>query len=167
MDPAAPILQPACVINCVAYARDGSKREIPIDHISDVLGIDDGSWVWVGLYQPGEDLLDKMQEEFGLHDLAVEDAHHAHQRPKIETYGNSLFIAAHTAQLVNEKIAFGETQVFLGPRYLLTVRHGASLSYAPVRSKVERDPEMLAIGPTYGLYAVLDFIVDNFMPIVD
>jgi magnesium transporter len=162
-----PLLQPACVINCVAYGRDGSKREISLDAISDVLAQDDGSFVWVGLYQPGEDLLDKMQEEFGLHDLAVEDAHHAHQRPKIEAYGNSLFIAAHTAQLVADKIAFGETQVFLGPRYLLTVRHGASLSYAPVRSRVERDPALLAIGPSYGLYAVLDFIVDNFMPIVD
>ena len=162
-----PLLQPACVINCVAYGRDGGKREISLDAISDVLAQDDGSFVWVGLYQPGEDLLDKMQEEFGLHDLAVEDAHHAHQRPKIEAYGNSLFIAAHTAQLVADKIAFGETQVFLGPRYLLTVRHGASLSYAPVRSRVERDPALLAIGPSYGLYAVLDFIVDNFMPIVD
>jgi magnesium transporter len=162
-----PIQHPACVMNCIAYGRDGSKREITIDQISDVLDVDDDSFVWVGLYQPGEDLLDKMQEEFSLHDLAVEDAHHAHQRPKIEAYGNSLFIAAHTAQLVADKIAFGETQVFLGPRYLLTVRHGASLSYAPVRSRVERDPSLLAIGPSYGLYAVLDFIVDNFMPIVD
>lgn len=161
------IQHPACVMNCIAYGRDGSKREISIDHISDVLDVDDGSFVWVGLYQPGEELLDKMQEEFGLHDLAVEDAHHAHQRPKIEAYGNSLFIAAHTAQLVADKIAFGETQIFLGPRYLLTVRHGASLSYAPVRSRVERDPSLLAIGPSYGLYAVLDFIVDNFLPIVD
>jgi magnesium transporter len=162
-----PIQHPACVMNCIAYGRDGSKREITIDQISDVLGVDDGSFVWVGLYQPGVELLDKMQEEFGLHDLAVEDAHHAHQRPKIEAYGNSLFIAAHTAQLVDDHIAFGETQVFLGPRYLLTVRHGASLSYAPVRARVERDPSLLAIGPSYGLYAVLDFIVDNFMPIVD
>jgi magnesium transporter len=162
-----PIQHPACVMNCIAYGRDGSKREITIDQISDVLGVDDGSFVWVGLYQPGEHLLDKMQEEFGLHDLAVEDAHHAHQRPKIEAYGNSLFIAAHTAQLVDDKIAFGETQIFLGPRYLLTVRHGASLSYAPVRARVERDPALLGIGPSYGLYAVLDFIVDNFMPIVD
>jgi magnesium transporter len=166
MDATAP-LQPACVINCIAYGRDGSKREITLDEISDVLAVDDGTYVWVGLYEPGEDLLEKMQEEFGLHDLAVEDAHHAHQRPKIEAYGNSLFIAAHTAQLVADKIAFGETQIFLGPRYLLTVRHGASLSYAPVRARVERDPALLAIGPSYGLYAVLDFIVDNFMPIVD
>jgi magnesium transporter len=162
-----PIQHPACVMNCIAYGRDGSKREISIDQISDVLGVDDGSFVWVGLYQPGEDLLDKMQEEFGLHDLAVEDAHHAHQRPKIEAYGNSLFIAVHTAQLVQGRIAFGETQVFIGPRYLLTVRHGASLSYAPVRARVEREPSLLAIGPGYGLYAVLDYIVDNFMPIVD
>jgi magnesium transporter len=161
------IAHPACVINCVAYGRDGSKREISVDAISDVLSVDDGGFVWVGLYQPGVELLDKMQEEFGLHDLAVEDAHHAHQRPKIEAYGNSLFIAVHTAQLVNEKIAFGETQVFLGPRYLLTVRHGASLSYSPVRARVERDVELLSIGPTFGLYAVLDYVVDNFMPIVD
>ena len=166
MDATAP-LQPACVINCIAYGRDGSKREITLDEISDVLAVDDGTYVWVGLYEPGEDLLDKMQEEFGLHDLAVEDAHHAHQRPKIEAYGNSLFIAAHTAQLVADRIAFGETQIFLGPRYLLTVRHGASLSYSAVRQRVERDPALLAIGPSYGLYAVLDFIVDNILPIVD
>jgi magnesium transporter len=167
MDALAPLLQPACVINCVAYGRDGAKREISLDEISDVLSVDDGSFVWVGLYEPGEELLDKMQEEFGLHDLAVEDAHHAHQRPKIEAYGNSLFIAVHTAQLVQDKIAFGETQIFLGPRYLLTVRHGASLSYSPVRLRVEREPGLLAIGPSYGLYAVLDFVVDNFLPIVD
>jgi magnesium transporter len=167
MDVPATALQPACVINCVAYSRDGQRREIPLDAISDVLDVDDGSFVWVGLYEPGEDLLDKMQEEFGLHDLAVEDAHHAHQRPKIEAYGNSLFIAVHTAQLVQGRIAFGETQVFMGPRYLLTVRHGASLSYSPVRNRVEREPERLAIGPSFGLYAVLDYIVDNFMPIVD
>jgi magnesium transporter len=167
MDTPASALQPACVINCVAYSRDGARREIPLDDISDVLGVDDGSFVWVGLYEPGEALLDKMQEEFGLHDLAVEDAHHAHQRPKIEAYGNSLFIAVHTAQLVQGRIAFGETQVFVGPRYLLTVRHGASLSYAPVRARVEREPERLGIGPAFGLYAVLDYIVDNFMPIVD
>jgi magnesium transporter len=167
MDATADPQYPACVMNCVAYGRDGSKRVISLDAISDVLDVDDGSFVWVGLYEPGEDLLDKMQEEFGLHDLAVEDAHHAHQRPKIEAYGNSLFIAVHTAQLVQGRIAFGETQVFVGPRYLLTVRHGASLSYAPVRARVEREPERLAIGPSFGLYAVLDYVVDNFMPIVD
>jgi len=158
---------PACVVNCVAYGRDGSRRDISLDQISDVLAVDDGSFVWVGLYEPDEALLDSLQEEFDLHDLAIEDAHHAHQRPKIEAYGNSLFIAVHTAQAVKGEVRFGETHVFVGPRYLLTVRHGASLSYAPVRARCEREPELMAIGPSYGLYAVLDFIVDNYLPIID
>lgn len=166
MEPNLPAT-PSCVVNCVAYGRDGSKRDISLENISDVLSVDDGSFVWVGLYEPEEALLDSLQEEFDLHDLAIEDAHHAHQRPKIEAYGNSLFIAVHTAQAVSGQVAFGETHVFMGPRYLLTVRHGASLSYAPVRARCEREPELLALGPSYGLYAVLDFIVDNYLPIVD
>lgn len=158
---------PACVVNCVRYGRDGARRDITLDEISDVLAVDDGSFVWVGLYEPEESLLDKLQEEFDLHDLAIEDAHHAHQRPKIEAYGNSLFIAVHTAQALEGKVSFGETHLFVGPRYLVTVRHGTSLSYNAVRARCEREPELLAIGPTYGLYAVLDFIVDNYLPIVD
>ena len=160
-----PVL-PACVINCVVYDRNGKRADITLDAISDALAVDDGSFVWVGLYEPEDAILDKLQEEFGLHDLAVEDAQHAHQRPKIEAYGNSLFVAVHTAQSVDDRIRCGETHAFLGPRYLVTVRHGASLSYAPVRARVEREPELLALGPAYGLYAVLDFIVDNYLPIV-
>lgn len=153
------------VVNCVAYSADGrQRRDIDIDGISDALAAPDG-FVWVGLHEPDEGLLERLQEEFGLHDLAVEDAHHAHQRPKIEAYGDSLFIALHTAQLVAGRIEFGETHVFLGPRYLVTVRHGASLSYAPARARCEREPELMALGPSYGLYAVLDYIVDNFAPI--
>ena len=155
------------VVNSVVYGRDGSRRDITLDEISDVLEVDDGSFVWVGLFNPGTALLDKLQEEFGLHALAVEDARNAHQRPKIEAYGDSLFVVAHTAQLVDGRIAFGETHVFVGPRYLVTLRHGASLSYAPVRARAEREKELLALGPGYGLYAVLDFIVDNYLPIVD
>ena len=158
---------PGCVVNSIAYARDGSRREITLDAISDVLAVDDGSFVWVGLYNPEPALLDKLQEEFGLHDLAVEDARNAHQRPKIEAYGDSLFIVAHTAQMVDDRIAFGETHVFVGPRYFVTLRHGASLSYAPVRARAEREKELLALGPGYALYVVLDFIVDNYLPIVD
>lgn len=167
MNEALPPSLPASVVNCAAYTREGRRREIALEEVSDVLAADDGSWVWVGLHEPDERLLEKLQEEFDLHDLAVEDAHHAHQRPKIEAYGSSLFIAVHTAQAVHGQVAFGETHVFMGPRYLLTVRHGASLSYAPVRSRCEREPELLAMGPSYGLYAVLDFIVDNYLPIVD
>ena len=163
--PAVPP-SPACVVNCVAYARDGSRRDIPLEAISDVLAVDDGSFVWVGLYEPAESVLDQLQEEFGLHDLAVEDAQNAHQRPKIEAYGPSLFVAVHTAQVVDQHIVFGETHAFLGARYLVTVRHGASLSYASVRARAEREPELLAMGPAHALYAVMDFIVDNYQPIV-
>ncbi|MDB6164634.1 MAG: magnesium and cobalt transport protein CorA [Xanthomonadaceae bacterium] len=162
-DASAPL--PDCVINCAAYDRQGVRHDITLDQISDALSVDDGSFVWVGMYEPGAGLLEKLQEEFGLHDLAIEDAQHAHQRPKIEAYGDSLFVVMHTAQVIDSHITFGETYAFLGRRYLVTVRHGASLSYAPVRARVEREPELLALGPSYGLYAILDFIADHYLPI--
>jgi magnesium transporter len=158
---------PACVVNCAVYGSDGRKQNILLDDISDVLAIDDGSFVWIGLYEPGADVLAQLQEEFCLHDLAIEDAGKAHQRPKIEAYGDSLFIVANTAQAIDERIAYGETHIFLGARYLVTVRHGASLSYAPARQRIEREPELMAMGAPAALYAVLDAIVDNYLPIVD
>jgi magnesium transporter len=164
--PAAAAVDTPMVINCVAYSADGRRlRDITIEEISDVIATPD-QWVWVGLHEPTEALLDTLQEEFGLHELAVEDAHKAHQRAKIEVYGDSLFLVAQTAQVVGGRIAFGETHAFLGRNYLLTVRHGASLSYAAARRGCEQTPEMLASGPSYGLYSVLDFIVDNFFPLV-
>jgi magnesium transporter len=154
------------VVNCIAYGKDGNKiGDISLDAISDVLAKPD-TFVWVGLHEPDEPLLEKLQEEFGLHDLAIEDAHAAHQRTKIETYGDSLFLVVQTAQLIKGHLAFGETHIFFGPRYLVTIRHGASLSYAPARRTCEHTPELLANGPSYGLYSVLDFIVDNLLPIV-
>ncbi len=154
------------VINCIAYHRDGKRMgEISLDAISEVLEEPD-TFVWVGLHEPDEPLLEKLQDEFGLHDLAIEDAHSAHQRTKIESYGDSLFLVVQTAQLINGELEFGETHIFLGPRYLVTIRHGASLSYAPARRACENTPELLAHGPSYGLYGVLDFIVDNLLPIV-
>ena len=154
------------VVNCIAYQRDGTRLgEISLDAISDVLAAPD-TFVWVGLHEPDEPLLEKLQEEFCLHDLVIEDAHTAHQRTKIETYGDSLFLLVQTAQLIEAELKFGETQIFLGARYLVTVRHGASLSYAPARRACENVPELLANGPSYGLYGVLDLIVDNLLPIV-
>ncbi|NII11455.1 magnesium/cobalt transporter CorA [Oleiagrimonas sp. C23AA] len=154
------------VVNCVAYSREGRRiGDIGLDQISDVMR-DSDAFIWVGLHEPDEALLEKLQEEFDLHDLAIEDAQYAHQRTKIEAYGDSLFIVAQTAQLVGGSIAFGETHIFLGSRYLITVRHGASLSYAPARRTCEAAPELLTLGPSFGLYAILDFIVDNFLPIV-
>lgn len=154
------------VVNCVAYTHEGRRvGDITIDEISDVLARPD-QFVWVGLHEPDAALLDKLQEEFGLHDLAIEDANNAHQRPKIESYGDSLFIVAQTAQFISSRIEFGETHIFLGRNYIVTIRHGASLSYAPARRGCEQTPDLLALGPSYGLYSVLDFIVDNILPIV-
>jgi magnesium transporter len=167
MSPTAPPTndQPM-VVNCIAYRKNGQRiGDVTIDAISDVLAEPD-TFVWVGLYEPDETLLEKIQGEFGLHDLAIEDAHAAHQRTKIETYGDSLFLVVQTAQLIGGHLAFGETHIFFGPRYLVTVRHGASQSYAPARRTCEHVPELLANGPSYGLYGVLDFIVDNLLPIV-
>lgn len=154
------------IVNCVAYRSDGTRiGDISIDDISEVLK-EPGTFVWVGLHEPDDTLLLKLQEEFDLHDLAVEDARYAHQRTKIETYGDSLFIVVQTAQLASGHLALGETHVFLGQRYLITIRHGASLSYKPARQTCEKTPDLLAHGPSYGLYGVLDYIVDNLLPIV-
>ncbi len=164
--PHDPTCTAPMLVNCVAYSADGHRlRDITVEEISDVLETPD-QWVWVGVHEPTEQLLEKLQEEFNLHELAVEDAQNAHQRSKIEVYGDSLFLVAHTAQTVTGKIAFGETHVFLGKRYLVTIRHGASLSYVAARRGCEQSPDMLMLGPSYALYAVLDFVVDNFFPIV-
>jgi magnesium transporter len=154
------------VVNCVAYTKGRRMCDISVEEISDILE-QDAAFVWLGLFEPDEELLKKVQQEFGLHDLAVEDAHRAHQRPKLERYGDSLFIVLHTAQMAGEEIDFGETHVFAGPRYVVTVRHGASLSYAPVRQRCESSPHLLRKGPAFALYAIMDFVVDNYFPIVE
>ena len=165
MSPSDASANQPMLVNCVAYGP-GSTRTVALDEIGEVLK-DSKSFVWVGLHEPDEPLLDRLQRQFDLHALAIEDAHCAHQRTKIEIYGESLFIVAHTAQMEEHKIEFGETHMFLGRNYLVTIRHGASLSYAPARRKCETTPELLTYGPSYALYSVLDFIVDNYFPIVD
>ena len=155
------------VVNCVAYLNNGRRLDhISIEAISDVLGLPD-TFIWLGLHEPDETLLWKMQQEFGLHELAIEDAQNAHQRPKIEVYDDVLFIVLHTAQFIGGKVEFGETHIFLGARFLITVRHGASLSYAGARARCEHTPQLLALGPSFGLYAVIDAIVDNYFPVVE
>ena len=123
--------------------------------------------VWIGLLEPSLDLLRRVQGQLGLHYLAIEDAGNAHQHPKIEQYGEALFIVARTAQLINERIAFGETHLFVGRGYVVSVRHGASRSYADVRERCESCPTVLSHGEDYILYAILDFIVDNYMPVLE
>ena len=150
------------IVSCVAY-RGGVRLEtFPVDDISEVIKQSD-VFVWIGLYEPDDALLGKMQEEFGLHELAMEDARAAHQRPKLETYGESLFIVVKTATLIENEIAFGETHLFAGKNYLVTLRHGKSKSYSPVRASCEKNPQRLALGTGYALYALLDAIVDNYL----
>src|SRR5437867_2922484 len=132
------------IVSCVAYSEGSRVREVPLEETSEVLKQPEG-FVWIGLYEPDEALLGQVQGEFGLHDLAVEDAHRAHQRPKLEEYGESLFVVLRTVHADGEthEIAFGETHVFLGPRYVLTVRHGPSVSYTEVRTRCESTPSLL------------------------
>ena len=142
--------------------------------VSDVSIEQAGEWakrpghvVWIGLFEPSYELLARVQAQFDLHPLAIEDAGKAHQHPKLELYGDALFIVARTAQIVHERIGFGETHIFMGRGYVVTVRHGASTSYAAVRERCESCPTVLSRGEHYILYAILDFIVDNYMPVVE
>ena len=153
------------IVHSVAYRKGLSQGDISIDAINEVLQQPDG-FVWLGLHEPDDALLSKIQLEFGLHELAIEDAHHAHQRPKIEAYSNSLFIVLKTAQLEAGQVVYGETHLFVGSNFLVTVRHGASSSYAQVLQRCEDSTKGLQKGPGFALYAVLDFVADHYQPIV-
>jgi magnesium transporter len=156
------------VVACVAYAKGQRVADVRIEDISEVLKQPD-VFVWLGLYEPGPELLQTVQREFGLHELAIEDALLAHQRPKLERYGDSLFMALRTAQMDRERkcLEFGETHIFVGARYVVSVRHGSSRSYAPVRARCEVNPRLLSLGPGFVLYAIMDYIVDQYFPVVD
>jgi len=154
------------VVKCAAYAEGAPVGEVSVDAISEVLKVP-GHFVWIGLHEPSAELLRRVQQEFGLHDLAVEDALRAHQRPKVEEYGDGLFVVLRTAQRRDGTLAMGETHVFIGANYVVTVRHGASLPYTPVRARCEASRHLLRRGPAFVLYAVMDFVVDQFFPIVD
>ncbi|QDM14681.1 magnesium/cobalt transporter CorA [Tardiphaga sp. vice352] len=126
-----------------------------------------GHVVWIGLFEPSAELLERVRAQFDLHPLAIEDAGKAHQHPKVEQYGEALFVVARTAQMVDGAIAFGETHIFVGRGYVVSVRHGASASYAAVRARCEACPTVLTNGEDYILYAILDFIVDNYLPVIE
>ncbi len=122
--------------------------------------------MWLGLHEPDEALLLRIQAEFGLHERAIEDAHRAHQRPKIEACSKSLFIVLKTAQLEAGQVVYGQTHLFVGPNFLVSVRHGPSSSYAQALQRCELGTKGLHKGPGFALYAVLDFVADHYQPIV-
>ncbi|MCW3113672.1 MAG: corA [Segetibacter sp.] len=156
------------VVNCIAYCEGRRVANIDIANIRETL-LHKDTFVWVGLHEPGEELLKSIQEEFDLHDLAIEDAHNAHQRPKLELYGETMFVVLRTAQInsINHHIDFGETHFFVGDNFIVTVRHGSSLSYKDVRTRCENTPELLSKGPAFALYAVMDSIVDQYFPVIE
>ena len=154
------------VINCVAYSEGRRTGSVEIADIGEVLKQPD-KFVWIGLHEPDAEMLKKIQHEFGLHDLAIEDAGRAHQRPKIEAYGDTLFIVLRTAQMKDQHIDLGETHFFLGRNFIVTVRHGSTLAYTEVRTRCESTPTLLRNGPGFALYAVMDAIVDQYFPVID
>jgi len=153
------------VIACAIY-ENGVRRNIPIEECGSAARSGRGV-VWLGLHEPDEALLCLIQAQFGLHELLIEDVHHAHQRPKLEPYGDVVFLAVRTAQLIKGKIEFGETHLIVGKNYLISIRLGASVSYTEVRNRCERAPGLLCIGESFVLYAILDFITDNYFPVLD
>jgi magnesium transporter len=154
------------IVNCAAYSAGHRTVDVELKDVHEILK-DPSQFVWIGLYEPSEELLERVQNEFGLHDLAVEDAHRAHQRPKIELYGDSLFIVLRTVQMTSEcPIQFGETHFFVGPNFIVVVRHGSSVPYTDVRLRCETMPDLLSKGHGFVLYAIMDFIVDMYFPVV-
>jgi magnesium transporter len=154
------------LMNCVAY-QDGKKlADIPVEDISVYVSRPD-CFVWVALKDadPGE--LEKMKEEFGLHELAVEDARHGHQRPKIEEYADSIFAVLHTVELDGDELHVGEVDVFVGRNYVLSVRSRTRKGFEDVRARCEREPELLRNGSGYVLYALMDAIVDRYFPVFE
>jgi magnesium transporter len=155
------------IINCAAYSNGHRIGNVPLAEVHNVLQ-EENRFVWIGLHEPSEKVLDQVQSEFDLHDLAVEDARKAHQRPKVELYGNSLFIVLRTAQISKgHHIEFGETHFFVGPNFIVTIRHGSSIPYTEVRARCENMPHLLSKGQSFALYALMDFIVDQYFPVVD
>ncbi|KQW91713.1 magnesium transporter [Massilia sp. Root418] len=156
------------LINCVAY-QDGRKlADVAVEDISDYVARGD-CFVWVALREGDAAELAVMQEEFGLHELAVEDASRGHQRPKIEEYGDSLFVVVKTIEASPDgnELVVGEVDVFVGPNYVLSNRQNASQDLLGVRARAEREPHLLKQGPAFVLYAVMDAVVDRYFPIAD
>ncbi len=157
------------LINCVAYENGSKLADISVEDISDYIGRP-GCFVWVALSDASDDELSEMQKEFGLHPLAVEDAHHGHQRPKMEEYGNSLFVVMHLVEPSEDgehRMNVGEVAVLVGATYGLAVPNRSKPGFGGVRAPCEREPELLRNGAGFVLYALMDAVVDRYFPVID
>jgi len=154
------------LVNCVAYQKGKKLADISREEISDYVARPD-CFVWVALFDPEEAELAEMQAEFGLHELAVEDAHHGHERPKIEEFGDSLFVVMQTVETAGKELKVGEVDIFVGANYVLSVRRRYKQSFVSVRARAEREPHLLQLGSGYVLYALMDAVVDRYFPVLD
>jgi magnesium transporter len=155
------------IVNCAVYRQGQKLADIPVADISDYVEQPD-CFVWVAVRDPDRKELETLQQEFQLHDLAVEDAHRGHQRPKIEEYGPALFIVVRTVELERgqDDLHTGEVAIFVGVNYVLSVRRGTRHGFTELRERSEREPELLKHGPAYVLYALLDAVVDRYFPVL-
>jgi magnesium transporter len=168
-DAPPPEPEPASIVQAALY-RDGVRVSSPAT-LADTfreLREQPSGMAWIGLAGPTETELLSLAGEFDLHPLSVEDAMEAHQRPKLERYGETLFVVLRAARYLDapEEVDFGELHVFLGPDFVITVRHGAAPDLSAVRHRMEETPELLSLGPEAVLYAILDAVVDGYVPVV-
>jgi magnesium transporter len=154
------------LINCVAYEEGRKLADIDKRDIRNYLQRP-GCFVWVALRDAIDDELTEMQEEFDLHPLAVEDARHGHQRPKIEEYGDLLFVVVNTVEVVDDELKIGEVDIFVGRNFVLSVRQHSEQGFLGVRARAEREPELLRNGSGYVLYALMDAVADRYFPVLD
>lgn len=154
------------LVNCVVYRAGKKLADISAEAISDYLK-DPENFIWVAIKDPADGELDSLREEFGLHPLAVEDARNGHQRPKIEEYGDSLFVVLHMIEPDGPDLRVGEVDIFVGPNYVLSVRNRAEKGFQDVRARCEREPELLRNGSGYVLYALMDAVVDRYFPVLE
>ncbi len=155
------------LVNCVAYQEGKKLADISVEDISEYVGRPD-CFVWVALRDATDEELAVMQKEFSLHDLAVEDARHGHQRPKVEEYGAMVFAVMHTVELTaTDELRVGEVHMFVGRNFVLSVRNRSSQNLLGVRARAEQEPHLLRLGSGFVFYAVMDAVVDRYFPIID
>ena len=154
------------LVNCVAYQDGRRVADIQVSEIRTYISRPD-CFVWVALKDPEPAELTALQDEFGLHELAVEDAHKGHQRPKIEEYGSAMFVVLRTIELIDDELLSGEVLVFVGRDHVISVRRGTRQGFADVRRRCEEEPELLRHGPAYVLYALMDAVVDRYFPVLE
>jgi magnesium transporter len=157
------------IVDCAVYEQ-GRRRdgEVDLAHAYEACRTS-GCFAWIGLKSPSMDEFESLRREFGLHPLAVEDAVHAHQRPKIEMYGDTALLVLKTARYVDptEVVDLGEIMMFAGPDFVITVRHGEGSDLKEVRERLEGTPELLRLGPGAVVHAIVDKVVDDYQPAID